>query len=102
MQRGEPHHDLSWIKHKISSGPDSYYLTKSARDGVLALGLDVSDVCECVEGLTPACFHKTMESDRMPGLWQDVYRTTYQGVEIYLKLQIAPAGQAVVISFKQR
>jgi hypothetical protein len=43
-----------------------------------------------------------MESDATPGLWQDVYRPVYNKTALYVKLQIAVDGDAVVISFKAR
>lgn len=35
------------------------------------------------------------------GLYQDVYRTTYKGIALYIKLQIDGA-HVVVIQFKRR
>jgi len=40
-----------------------------------------------------------MESEKKKGLMQDVYYITYQGVRLYVKLQVNV--QAVVVSFKQ-
>jgi len=42
-----------------------------------------------------------MESETVPGLWQDVYRPVFEGLAMYLKLQIAFDGLVVVISFKE-
>lgn len=56
----------------------------------------------CVLALTGADFYKTMESDAEPGRWQDVYRPTYGQTALYVKLQIAVDGDAIVISFKVR
>ncbi len=36
----------------------------------------------------------------MPGLMQDVYKPTYEGLRLYVKLQLGKFGKAVVISFK--
>ena len=44
-------------------------------------------------------FYKTMPAEKKPGLMQDVYRITYQGRRLYLKLQVVN-GWAAVISFK--
>jgi hypothetical protein len=38
---------------------------------------------------------------RVPGLWQDVYKITYMSMRIYLKIQMATDGKAIVISFKE-
>jgi len=42
-----------------------------------------------------------MESEKRPGLWQDVYRPRFAGFALYVKVQLAPATGAVVISFKK-
>jgi hypothetical protein len=42
-----------------------------------------------------------MPAEKIPGLWQDVYKIHYQGVRVYLKLQIGASGHSVIISFKE-
>ncbi len=46
-------------------------------------------------------FYKTMAAEQKAGLMQDVYKITYEGQRIYLKLQINQTGIAVIVSFKQ-
>ncbi len=43
-----------------------------------------------------------MESEQAPGLWQDVYRPWYDGIQIYMKLQIDRTSGAVIVQFKQK
>ena len=45
-------------------------------------------------------FTKSMPSDFIPGLFQDVYHPLLGGRVMYVKLQID--GDAVIISFKHR
>ena len=52
-----------------------------------------------MEHLAETHFYKTMESEKKPGLMQDVYRITYQDEHIYLKLQVH--GDVIVVSFKE-
>ena len=52
--------------------------------------------------LGPEHFYKSMEADKCPGLWQDVYHLSYKGTWLYIKLQKLPDGRAVVVQFKQR
>lgn len=94
-----PTYDLSEIQRSVAAG--QYRVTRSALDGASALGMDESDVVACVLGLTRANFYKSMEAGKAPGLWQDVYRPNYQGEALYVKLQVAVPGAAVVISFKE-
>ena len=79
----------------------AYWITRAAGQGAAALQLDEMDILECVMGLTTASYFKTMPSRTRPGCFQDVYRPRYQGLPIYLKLQMSPEGRAVVISFKR-
>ena len=78
--------------------------TKSAGYTALALGFDDEDIGDCVCTLDEGDFHKSMASVKQPGRTQDVYRTRYDGQDIYLKIDISeqPDGQlVVVISFKE-
>jgi motility quorum-sensing regulator / GCU-specific mRNA interferase toxin len=100
MGSDQPTYDLSWIRYKLSVG--RYRIERPAMKGAAALGFDERDILSCVKALTSADFHKSMESETRPGLWQDVYKPTYEGADIYLKLQIDGAADAIVIQFKQR
>ncbi len=94
-----PTYSLALIKKLIREG--QYRITDAALDSALDLGMEESDIVECVcEVLTEDDFYKTMPAIQEPPLWQDVYRVKYQKVWIYLKLQISLANRAVVISFK--
>ena len=78
----------------------SWIITGQAMDTVVELGFDEEDVYDCiVNHLAETHFYKTMEAEKKAGLMQDVYRVTYQGEHIYLKLQVNV--NAVVISFKE-
>lgn len=66
------------------------------------MGFDDADICDCVLiWLSASHFYKSMPAERMPGLWQDVYKLAYQGTRVYLKLQIGFSGQSIIISFKE-
>jgi hypothetical protein len=64
--------------------------------------MDEPDVISAVLELSPTCFYKSMEAARCLGLWQDVYHHEHGGVELYIKLQLARDGRAVVVQFKRR
>ena len=51
------------------------------------------------ETLHESHFYKTMPAEKRAGLWQDVYRLSFCGVRVYLKVQMNAAGQAVIVSF---
>ncbi len=94
-----PTYDLSEIQRQIKAG--RYVVTRSSRDGAQLLGMDESDVLACVGALTRADFYKSMPALVLPGTWHDVYRPTYLGQALYVKLQQRVNGFAVVISFKE-
>jgi motility quorum-sensing regulator / GCU-specific mRNA interferase toxin len=99
----KPTYDLVLIKQLVDAG--SYHITGVAFHGAGELGLDESDVEACVRSLDSTCFYKTMPAKSKPDLWQDVYRPTFEGYELYVKLQLVgehPDQMCVVISFKRR
>ncbi len=102
QSRGTPTYDLERIQQLVGQGAISRRVTTAALEGAHQLGLDRSEIIAAVLELTPTCFHKSMEADKCPGLWQDVYHLRYRSMELYIKLQIDPVGIAVVIQFKAR
>lgn len=94
-----PYYDLEFVKGLISEG--NYRVTLRARQDALSIGFDAAAVRDCVLALNETHFYKSMAAEKMPGLWQDVYKVRYAGVFVYLKLQISFAGRAVIISFKE-
>jgi hypothetical protein len=81
-----------------------YRITGLAVQGAGELGFDESDIVECVSALRATDFYKTMEAERRPGFWQDVYRTEHGGIPLYVKVQLDgrnPDELVVVIQFKR-
>lgn len=79
-----------------------FQITFSARAGAALLGLGEAEIVRCVLELRQSDFYKSMEAEKAPGLWQDVYRPVFEGLVLYVKVQIARQGDAIVISFKER
>ena len=102
MKRFRPTYDLAEIQQKVRDG--DWYPTNLARDEAFKLEFDATDIKECVLDLTRADFSHSMPANRgpTPGLWQDVYNPTYDGLVLYVKLQISVVNQAVVIDFKEK
>jgi motility quorum-sensing regulator/GCU-specific mRNA interferase toxin len=100
--RATPTYDLERIQQLVGQGPISRVVTAAAAEGARTLGLGLQDIDAAVLELTPACFYKSMESERVPGLWQDVYHLSYKGAVLYLKLQIDSFGRGVVIQCKEK
>lgn len=70
--------------------------------GAHELGFDREEIVEAVLSVSPSDFYKSMESERFPGLWQDVYHLSFEGADLYVKLQMDAKGRGVVIQFKRR
>lgn len=97
-----PTYALAIVRQLIWEG--NYRLTGSATISAAALGFTRTEVVECILGLRADDFYKTMRSERIPTLMQDVYRPRFEGYHLYVKLQVQPrsSGQLVmIISFKQ-
>src|SRR5687768_12923922 len=97
MGRGQPTYDLEHLQQLVGQGSLSRIITDTALQEAASLGLGVSEIVEAVLGLTPAHFYKSMEAEKRPGYWQDVYRREFREMELYVKLQIAADGRAVIV-----
>lgn len=102
MGRGQPTYDLQELQRLIGQGPISSSVTKVAQEGAAEFRWDRADIVEAVLELAGQHFYKSMESERMPGFWQDVYHLEFRGVPLYIKLQMAADGRAFVVQFKRR
>ena len=95
----EATYPLDWLKQLF--GQSRWMVTLTAQNSALDLGLDEDDIFDCImNDLAETHFYKTMPAEKNPELMQDVYRITYQGRRIYLKLQVV-GDWANVISFKE-
>jgi len=97
-----PTYDLQEVQRLVGQGELSRVISDAAVAGAHELGFDREEIVEAVLSLNPSDFYKSMESDRFPGLWQDVYHLCFRGVYLYIKLQLDADGFAVVIQFKRR
>jgi hypothetical protein len=102
MGRGQPTYDLHELQRLIGQGPISSVVTITAEAGATELNLAREAITEAVLELLPRHFYKSMESEVIPGLWQDVYHMEFRGRWLYIKLQMGPDGRAVVIQFKRK
>lgn len=96
----EPTYELFEIQGSIRQ--DKFYITETARQTAALVGFLDDDIAECVvDHLQESHFYKTMPAEKIAGLMQDVYKITYRGKRLYLKLQINKGGNAVIVSFKE-
>lgn len=95
-----PSYDLKALQDLVADG--RYWITKVALNGAAELLMDEDDIKVCVLGLALDDFYKTMPAEQLAGRMQDVYRPTFQGERLYVKLQLGIQQNTVVISFKKR
>ena len=79
-------------------------MTVSARQGITDLGFSDENVIDAIQALEDSDFHKSM-SPVKPGFtnWQDVYKSSFTDVELYIKFQQAKNGNFyMLLSFKER
>ncbi len=101
VTRKSPTYDLATIQVTFST-VDTLRMTGSARRGAVALGFSDQDVVDAIKALSPDDFYKSMPPVN-PAFtaMQDVYKSVFHGIELYIKFQLLSDGQ-IVLSFKQK
>lgn len=94
-----PKYSLERIQQLAATG--RVRITDSAEQGAELLHLEQSDIIECICQLSDGDYEQTLESTRVPGTFQDVYKPRYMGRAIYLKLRLIGDHDVMLISFKQ-
>ncbi len=97
---GKAHYNLEEIKELLKvSG--TRVITDSSMTTAVGLGYSSrGDVVQRVLKVKPSDIYKNMASDKVPGLRQDVYKSTEDGNTLYIKVQKSKTGKGIVISFK--
>ena len=103
MDPSKPTYSLARIK-KLLCNSSSYVITVEAQKGAASLGyMDEEEILDVIEDIQEDDFYKSMPSEKVPSLWQDVYRVTHEGNVLYIKLQILVNNKkAVIIQFKEK
>jgi motility quorum-sensing regulator/GCU-specific mRNA interferase toxin len=100
-EKRRPHYALKRLQDLVQN-PATREITASSRVGATKLAWGEEEIVLCVLELTIRDFYKSMTSYYNSKIWQDVYRPTFRGIDLYVKLQISPEERGVVISFKER
>lgn len=101
MEKSTSHYDLAVIKtevHRLGSKA----FTMSAREGGRRMTLNLAQMLRIVHLLEHRMLHKSMTTYADHRIWQDVYHTTFQDREIYIKVTYRPGGGHPVVSFKEK
>jgi len=98
-----PTYDLKTIKIFVAD-PQKRHITESALEDAAKIGYSSKDILQTINRLTSEDFYKTMESEKVKGVMQDVYRFDDEetGYVLYVKVQQNPRHKAIIISFKKK
>jgi motility quorum-sensing regulator / GCU-specific mRNA interferase toxin len=100
-QKDRPTHDLEAIK-AVFSDTKNLNITGSALRDAAAIGYGSEEIIEVIQTIEAGHFYKTMASEKVPGLWQDVYRVPDAGLELYVKFTSDTVTEFKLLSFKER
>ncbi|WP_312949904.1 type II toxin-antitoxin system MqsR family toxin [Superficieibacter sp.] len=99
VDKWTPHTDLAVVQEMVRQGKRR--VTTTAYNGAAALGFSSrNEMFEVILALTPSDFYKSMEAEKDPGYWQEVYKPVYLCQDIYLKFIVK--DDVVIVSFKER
>jgi motility quorum-sensing regulator/GCU-specific mRNA interferase toxin len=102
MEKQRAHYTLDEIKAAFSNPDHLVNVTGVAQRGARAIDLLDEDIVAVVQELAASVCYKSMTSYHDHTIWQDVYRPTYKGIELYVKFSKRPDGQYILLSFKRR
>ncbi len=106
MEKRTPHYDLEKLKELLKY-PKTRRITARSQCEAAELGFSTPEsMVRVVETLANRFhFDKSMTAHQDSTIWQDVYKKEVviddEQVLLYIKLQEAPAGMGVIISFHQ-
>jgi hypothetical protein len=94
-------YDLNSIKMAFNH-PSKLVMTTSAKQGQVMLNFTDEDVVATIQHLVPSDFYKSMPPIHAHfTAWQDVYKTQFKGINLYIKFQINE-NRELILSFKEK
>ena len=97
MEKSAPHCKLTVVKSLLQAG--NFRVTRSARTGAEAMGIDFQGMLAVISALQASDFYKSMTTHADHRIWQDVYRAETANGEVYLKLTVI--DDVLIVSFKE-
>lgn len=101
MEKLRPHYQLQMVL-LVASEPARVRFTQVAYHGAVELGLEEADMYAAVRCLHSTVFYKSMTTYGDHTIWQDIYRPSYKGRQLYIKLTMLETERLLVVSFKRR
>ena len=97
MEKSAPHCKLTVVKSLLQAG--NFRVTRSARTGAEAMGIDFQGMLAVISALQASDFYKSMTTHADHTVWQDVYHPSTQAGDVYLKLTVI--DDVLIVSFKE-
>ncbi len=76
-------------------------ITRSSLKDANGLGFSETEVIDTILDLKQSDIYKSMTTHQSTRIWQDVYKTSKNNIDLYIKLQISNNNEGVVVSFKK-
>lgn len=97
-----PHYSLSTIKQLIRDS-HLFITAQTIKDTALNYGYDGDDIVQTILHLSESNFYKSMPSEKIPVIWQDLYfKDPAKPDEAFIILQINHRLKKTVIQFKKQ
>jgi motility quorum-sensing regulator/GCU-specific mRNA interferase toxin len=100
MEKRKPHYEPAKIKAAFADAA-SLNRTYSSKQGADDLDMDDVAVVAVIQGLSGSDFDKSMTSMADHRIWQDVYKPSVDGRELYVKFTLDAGQELLLISFKE-
>ena len=99
MEKRRPHYDLKAIQTQMNC-IEAMNLTMTARHGIKATGMSLTDALATIKRLSLENFYKSMTVHADSRVWQDVYHAEWKERALYVKFQ--KHEEYFIVSFKER
>lgn len=99
MEKRIPHYSLSEIHAQMLIEQDMN-LTATALAGIRSASMSQANALSVIKKLVRKNFYKSMTTHGDSRIWQDVYHSSWKGVDLYIKFQ--RHEEYFVISFKEK
>ena len=100
MEKRKAHHSLTQLKDLIKDEA-TRVITRSSLKDANVVGLSETEVVDTILELKQTNFYKSMTTHQSSSKWQDVYKTSKNNINLYIKLHISDNNEGAVVSFKK-
>jgi motility quorum-sensing regulator / GCU-specific mRNA interferase toxin len=97
MEKRKPRCPLSVVHALVEQG--QVRAAGSALGGAAAMDFEFDDILNVIRALTIKDFYKSMTTHADHRVWQDVYQSSTEAGDVYLKLTVI--DDVLIVSFKE-